>query len=56
MSVREFVGYISNPLTSQEKGMAYKYLFELLDDNNRIDQILDCAEGKGMMGDKKDYE
>jgi len=56
MSVKEFVEYISNPLASEEKAKAYKYLFELLDDNNRIDAILDYAERKGIMGNREDYE
>ncbi len=44
-----FFDYISGPLRDDERTMAYKYLFELLNDNDRINEILGYAEKKGMI-------
>ncbi len=56
MSPEEFVDYISSPIREDERAMAYEYLFELLEDNDRINAISDYAEKKGMMGNKVGYE
>jgi len=48
MSPQDFVKYLAGPLSSEQRRMAYRYLFELTDDTDRVNAVVDFAEKSGL--------
>ena len=51
MSPEQFVKYLCGPVSSEERGLANKYLFGLVDDIDRVNAIIDFAEKSGLLDD-----
>ena len=51
MSPQDFVRYLAGPLSLEERGIANRYLFGLVDDINRVNAVIDFAEKSSMLDD-----